>query len=149
MYSEYLPLLLNTEHRESPSYYADLYRKNDVTRCHVIKLGPNNDNAAKDALRTWPKGLQVGGGINLDNAQDWLDAGASKVIVTSYLFPDSKFSIKRLQELCLKIGKDKLVVDVSCRRSGNQWVVAMNKWQTMTDMVVDKGIIKKRADRNE
>jgi phosphoribosylformimino-5-aminoimidazole carboxamide ribotide isomerase len=59
------------------------------------------------------------------------------------LFPDSKFSIKRLQELSLKIGKDKLVVDVSCRRSGSQWVVAMNKWQTMTDMVVDKGISKK------
>ncbi|KAI8329923.1 hypothetical protein BC941DRAFT_441617 [Chlamydoabsidia padenii] len=137
---ESAPGILHTNFvsKESPSYYADLYRKNDVTRCHVIKLGPNNDCAAKEALRTWPQGLQVGGGINLDNAQEWINAGASKVIVTSYLFPDSKFSLERLRELYRKVGKDKLVVDVSCRRSGNQWVVAMNKWQTLTDMVVNK-----------
>jgi phosphoribosylformimino-5-aminoimidazole carboxamide ribotide isomerase len=57
-----------------------LYKENNVTRCHVIKLGPNNDDAAKEALAAWPQGLQVGGGINLDNAQHWLSLGASKVI---------------------------------------------------------------------
>lgn len=50
-----------------------------MTRCHVIKLGPNNDDAAKEALAAWPQGLQVGGGITLHNAQQWLDFGASKV----------------------------------------------------------------------
>ncbi|ORZ05232.1 Phosphoribosylformimino-5-aminoimidazole carboxamide ribotide isomerase [Absidia repens] len=131
-------LRTNFVSKESPSYYADLYRKNNVTRCHVIKLGPNNDSAAKEALQTWPQGLQVGGGITLDNAQEWLDNGASKVIITSYLFPEAKFSLERLKAICQKVGKNNLVVDVSCRRSENQWVVAMNKWQTMTDMIVNK-----------
>ncbi|CAO3640818.1 unnamed protein product [Cunninghamella blakesleeana] len=107
-------------------------------QCHVIKLGPNNDVAAKEALQAWPKGLQIGGGITLENAQEWLDMGASKVIVTSYLFPNATFSLSRLQELCEKVGKRNLVIDVSCRRRENQWIVAMNKWQTLTDMVVNK-----------
>ncbi|KAI9304071.1 Phosphoribosylformimino-5-aminoimidazole carboxamide ribotide isomerase [Cunninghamella echinulata] len=124
--------------KETPGYYANLYKKHNVKRCHVIKLGPNNDDAAKDALRTWPKGLQIGGGITLDNAQEWLDIGASKVIVTSYLFPNASFSLPRLQALCEKVGKENLVIDVSCRKRENQWIVAMNKWQTLTDMVVNK-----------
>ncbi|RCH78525.1 Enzyme that catalyzes the fourth step in the histidine pathway, partial [Rhizopus azygosporus] len=60
------------------------------------------------------------------------------VIVTSWLFPDGKFSLDRLKQLCERIGKDKLVVDVSCRRKDDKWIVAMNKWQTMTDMEVNK-----------
>ncbi|KAI8370536.1 uncharacterized protein BYT42DRAFT_548785 [Radiomyces spectabilis] len=123
---------------ESPRFYADLYKKHNITRCHVIKLGPNNDDAAKEALQAWPNGLQVGGGITTANAQQWLDFGASKVIVTSYLFPNAQFSLERLQEISAKVGKDRLVVDVSCRRRDNKWIVAMNKWQTMTDMEVNK-----------
>lgn len=81
-------------------------------------------------------GLQLGGGITLDNAQSWIDAGAAKVIVTSYLFPGAKFSLERLQAISKAVGKDRLVVDVSCRRRGSEWIVAMDKWQTMTDMKV-------------
>jgi phosphoribosylformimino-5-aminoimidazole carboxamide ribotide isomerase len=66
-------------YRETPCFYSKLYKENDVSRCHVIKLGPNNDEAAKEALQAWPGGLQVGGGITLDNAQEWLSLGASKV----------------------------------------------------------------------
>lgn len=98
--------------RESPSFYSRLYKDYEVTRCHVIKLGPNNDEAAKEALAAWPQGLQVGGGITLENAQQWLSYGASKVIVTSYLFPGAKFSKERLVQLCELVGKDRLVVDV-------------------------------------
>lgn len=83
-----------------------------MTRCHVIKLGPNNDEAAKEALAAWPQGLQVGGGISLENAQHWLSLGASKLIVTSYLFPGATFSKERLVQLCELVGKDRLVVDV-------------------------------------
>ncbi|KAG0317606.1 Enzyme that catalyzes the fourth step in the histidine pathway [Linnemannia gamsii] len=123
---------------EPPSYYANLYRKHNLTGAHVIKLGPGNDDAAKECLRTWPDGLQVGGGITLDNAQFWIDAGAAKVIVTSYLFPGAKFSLERLQAISEAVGKDRLVVDVSCRKRGTEWIVAMDKWQTMTDMKVNK-----------
>lgn len=65
--------------RHPPSYYAELYRKHNLTGGHVIKLGPKNDEAARQALETWSGSLQVGGGITSDNAQEWLDAGASKV----------------------------------------------------------------------
>ncbi|PHZ10306.1 Phosphoribosylformimino-5-aminoimidazole carboxamide ribotide isomerase [Rhizopus microsporus ATCC 52813] len=131
-------LTTNFVSEEKPSYYSKLYKDNNITRCHVIKLGPNNDEAAKEALQTWPGGLQVGGGITIDNAEYWLSLGASKVIVTSWLFPNGKFSLDRLKQLCERIGKDKLVVDVSCRRKDDKWIVAMNKWQTMTDMEVNK-----------
>ncbi|KAK4048584.1 Enzyme that catalyzes the fourth step in the histidine pathway [Microbotryomycetes sp. JL221] len=119
-----------------PSYFADLYKQHKLTGGHVIKLGPGNDDAAKQALQAWPNGLHLGGGINELNAQQWLDAGAQKVIVTSYLFPSAKFDLNRLRSLSERIGKDKLVVDV--RRRGNNWIVAMNRWQDLTDMEVNE-----------
>ncbi|GAN05160.1 5-profar isomerase [Mucor ambiguus] len=134
-------LTTNFVSEETPSFYSKLYKENQVSRCHVIKLGPNNDEAAKEALQAWPGGLQVGGGITLENAQEWLSLGASKVIVTSYLFPDARFSLERLAELAKLVGKDKLVVDVSCRKKNDKWVVAMDKWQKMTDMEVNKGML--------
>ncbi|KAI8909369.1 Phosphoribosylformimino-5-aminoimidazole carboxamide ribotide isomerase [Powellomyces hirtus] len=121
-----------------PAYYAANYRTHGLSGAHVIKLGSDNDAAAKEALAAWPKGLQVGGGITIDNAQEWLDAGAHKVIVTSWLFPNAKFSSARLEALCAKIGKESIVVDVSCKRRGDKWIVAMNKWQTPTDTEVNK-----------
>ncbi|EIE90822.1 phosphoribosylformimino-5-aminoimidazole carboxamide ribotide isomerase [Rhizopus delemar RA 99-880] len=96
-------LTTNFVSEEQPSYYSKLYKDNQVTRCHVIKLGPNNDEAAKEALETWPGGLQVGGGITIDNAEYWLSLGASKVIVTSWLFPEGKFSLDRLVQLCERV----------------------------------------------
>ncbi|GAA5829293.1 hypothetical protein JCM11251_004995 [Rhodosporidiobolus azoricus] len=119
------------------AYYASLYRKHNLRGGHVIKLGPGNEEAAKSALQAWPNSLQVGGGINESNAQEWIDAGAEKVIVTSYLFPSAKFDEDRLRRLSEKIGKERLVVDVSCRRKGDTWVVAMDRWQVMTDMEVN------------
>ncbi|GAA5857595.1 hypothetical protein JCM5353_006873 [Sporobolomyces roseus] len=119
-------------------FYAKLYRENGLTGGHVIKLGPGNDDAARAALKEWKNGLHVGGGISEDNAQEWIDAGAEKVIVTSYLFPKAKFDLERLQRLAKKVGKERLVVDVSCRRRENKWVVAMNRWQDLTDMEVNQ-----------
>ncbi|OJA19017.1 hypothetical protein AZE42_00385 [Rhizopogon vesiculosus] len=140
---------------QPPEYFAAKYRDSDLEGGHVIKLGPRNDDAARRALEEWRGHLQIGGGITADNAIEWLDAGASKVIVTSYLFPDGHFSLKRLQTISSLIGKDKLVVDVrhvvsftlatseshvklSCRRRGDGWFVAMNKWQDITTMEVNK-----------
>ncbi|KAJ7368302.1 Phosphoribosylformimino-5-aminoimidazole carboxamide ribotide isomerase [Mycena albidolilacea] len=138
--SEAAPETLKTNFVSSQSagYFARLYRDNSLEGGHVIKLGSGNDAAARDALSAWPGGLQIGGGINDTNAQGWLDAGASKVIVTSYLFPDAKFSLERLKALSAAVGKDRLVVDVSCRKRGDGWFVAMNKWQDITDMEVNE-----------
>lgn len=126
------------------SHYAQLYRDYNVKGCHVIKLGSNpaNDDAAKLALSTWPHNLQVGGGINLDNAQYWLIQGASHVILTSWLFTKNKqdkmeLDFDKLQSISNLIGKEKLIVDLSCRtvieNDKANWYVAMNKWQTITD----------------
>ncbi|RGB36528.1 Phosphoribosylformimino-5-aminoimidazole carboxamide ribotide isomerase [Rhizophagus diaphanus] len=123
---------------EKPSYYANLYKQYNLTGAHVIKLGLGNDEAAKECLAAWPGGLQIGGGITLENAEEWLNASAEKIIVTSYLFPDAKFSLSRLQDLSAKIGKEKIVVDISCRKKNNKWIIAMNKWQTLTDMEVNE-----------
>ncbi|KAI8825329.1 Phosphoribosylformimino-5-aminoimidazole carboxamide ribotide isomerase [Chytriomyces cf. hyalinus JEL632] len=127
------------------SHYANLYKDNSLTGAHVIKLGPGNDQAALDALHAWPHGLQVGGGITIDNAEYWLVEGkAAKIIVTSWLFPNAKFDLVRLRQLADRVGKDKIVVDVSCKKVINpttnttEWIVAMDKWQTLTDMAVNQ-----------
>ncbi|KAI9767062.1 MAG: Enzyme that catalyzes the fourth step in the histidine pathway [Candelina submexicana] len=104
-------------------------------------LGPGNDEAARSALAEWDGGLQVGGGITAENAAQWIEWGAEKVIITSYLFPDAKFSMDRLKAVVSALDNDKkkLVIDLSCRRKGDSWFVAMNKWQTLTDMEVNYG----------
>ncbi|KAH8653465.1 phosphoribosylformimino-5-aminoimidazole carboxamide ribotide isomerase [Xylariales sp. PMI_506] len=126
-------------------HFAGLYRDNGLAGAHVIMLGPNNDTAAREALAAWPGGLQVGGGINDQNAREWIENGAEKVIITSYLFPSGKFSQEHLDAVLKALGgdKEKLVVDLSCRRKGDdQWFVAMNKWQTITNMEVNQESIK-------
>ncbi|KKA28802.1 hypothetical protein TD95_002875 [Thielaviopsis punctulata] len=128
-----------------PAHFSALYRDNKLTGAHVIMLGPGNIEAAKEALATWRGGLQVGGGITEKNAAEWVEAGAEKVIITSYLFPDGKFSQERLHAVLAALGNDKskLVIDLSCRRTGDsRWHVAMNKWQTLTDMEINEESIK-------
>lgn len=121
------------------AHYAQLYKHYNVLNSHVIKLGPNCDDAAELALRTWPRGLQIGGGINASNAQSWIEKGASKVIVTSYLFPGGSLDRERLQKLEKAVGKVNLVIDLSCRRvAGKGWVVTMDRWQRLTDFVLSQ-----------
>ncbi|PHH67724.1 hypothetical protein CDD80_571 [Ophiocordyceps camponoti-rufipedis] len=105
------------------AHYAALYRDNRLEGAHVIMLGPGNDEAVHDALQAWPGCLQVGGGITDANARSWLDAGASKIIVTSFLFPDARFSQARLDAVLEALGgdTDKLVIDLSCRRENDGW----------------------------
>ncbi len=122
---------------KSPAWFAETFRNDHLAGGHVIKLGPGNDYAAREALAAWPGGLQIGGGIHAGNAAAWLDAGASHVIVTSALFDtDGKFLEPTLLELVKIIGREKLVIDLSCRRASNGWTVAMNRWQTLTDLEV-------------
>ena len=110
-------------------WFAQKYADDQLTGGHVIKLGPGNEAAALSALRAYPQGLQVGGGINLDNASKWLDAGASHVILTSWLFnAEGRFQGERLDQLVAAVGKERIVLDLSCKRNGAGWTVAMNRW---------------------
>uniref|UniRef100_L7JDF1 1-(5-phosphoribosyl)-5-[(5-phosphoribosylamino)methylideneamino] imidazole-4-carboxamide isomerase n=1 Tax=Pyricularia oryzae (strain P131) TaxID=1143193 RepID=L7JDF1_PYRO1 len=126
-----------------PAHFARLYRDANLVGAHVIMLGPGNDVAAKESLAAWPGGLQVGGGITDKNAAEWIANGADKVRL------NSRFSQSRLDAVLAALGNDKskLVIDLSCRRRDTgpepKWVVAMNKWQTLTDMEVNQDSIKK------
>jgi phosphoribosylformimino-5-aminoimidazole carboxamide ribotide isomerase len=129
-----------------PAWFAETFRRDALTGGHVIKLGPGNDDAAREALAAWPGGLQIGGGISTANAKEWLDAGASHVIVTSALFDrDGKFLSETLDALVKAIGADKLVIDLSCRRTSSGWTVAMNRWQTLTDLDVTPATLDRLA----
>jgi len=123
---------------ESAGYFAERYRDDGLVGGHVIQLGQGNQQAAKEALAAWPFGLHLGGGVTPTNARQWLADGAEKVIVTSYLFDAGNLSQQRLAELSAVVGRGELVVDVSCRRVGDQWRVATDRWQTVTDTVVDR-----------
>jgi phosphoribosylformimino-5-aminoimidazole carboxamide ribotide isomerase len=132
---------------EKPSgWFAERFRLDGLTGGHVIKLGAGNDAAAREALAAWPGGLQIGGGIHAGNATEWLDAGASHVIVTSALFDTGgRFLENSLRALVAAIGGERLVIDLSCRRTPDGWTVAMNRWQTPTDLRVDHATLDRLA----
>ncbi len=121
----------------APSWFSRLFRGDQLLGGHIIKLGAGNDAAARDALQGWPNGMQIGGGIGIRNAAEWLEAGASHVIVTSALFDQSGiFQKSVLEDFRREIGPEKLVLDLSCLRSKDGWVVAMNRWQTLTNLTL-------------
>lgn len=122
---------------KSPGWFAGKFREDALTGGHVIMLGGGNEQAAREALGEWRGGLQVGGGIRRENAAGWLEAGASHVIVTSALFDrEGIFLLDALEGIVGEVGKDRLVIDLSCRRVEDGWVVAMNRWQKLTEMAL-------------
>ncbi|CAA0125718.1 Imidazole glycerol phosphate synthase subunit HisF [BD1-7 clade bacterium] len=127
------------------AWYASLYRDNKLTGGHVIALGPGNEEQALLALSAWPNGLQFGGGVKPENAEKYLKAGASHVIVTSYLFDGDTFSWEKLDAIKAVTGKDKLVLDLSCRRADNGWYIATNRWQTVTQTPVNAETLEQLA----
>ena len=101
---------------EKPAaWFAEMYRRDGLRGGHVIQLGAGNEAAAREALAAFPGGLHIGGGVNLDNARAWLDAGASHVIVTSWVFRDGQLDFDRVRALIAAIGKERLVLDLSQR----------------------------------
>lgn len=130
-----LGLQENFVSERSAGEFADMFRQDALSGGHVIKLGAGNEQAAQEALSTWPGGLQIGGGIRRENASEWLTAGASHVIVTSSIFSkEGIFLPEELTALSAEVGKEQLILDLSCKRVGDKWMVAMNRWQTVTDL---------------
>jgi phosphoribosylformimino-5-aminoimidazole carboxamide ribotide isomerase len=130
----------------SASWYAELYKKDNLRGGHVIMLGPGNEDEARAALRAFPGGLQIGGGINAENARQWLDAGASHVIVTSWVFREGKVDWERLKQLNEAVGKDHLVIDLSCRRRDGDYFVVTDHWQKFTEVKVNVDSTRKFAE---
>ena len=129
---------------EKPAaWFAELYKRDGLFGGHVIMLGAGNENEARSALQTFPGGLQIGGGINSANARDWLDAGASHVIVTSWVFREGRVDWQRLGELVKTIGKNRLVLDLSCRKRGEDYFVVTDRWQKFTELAVNEETFEK------
>jgi phosphoribosylformimino-5-aminoimidazole carboxamide ribotide isomerase len=155
---------------EKPAaWFAELYKRDNLFGGHVIMLGAGNETEARSALKTFPGGLQIGGGINSANARDWLDAGASHVIVTSWVFREGKVNWERLGDLVKAIGKEKLVLDLSCRKGRarhsvraavesskpgaqgtdapyHDYFVVTDRWQKFTELVVNEETLKKLSE---
>ena len=128
------------------SWFAELYRRDGLMGGHVIKLGPGNDAAALAALAAFPGGLHLGGRGDADNATGWLEAGASHVIVTSWVFRDGQLDWERLKSLVGVIGKQRLVLDLSCRRRGADYFVVTDRWQKFTELTVSRETLVRLAD---
>lgn len=126
-------------------YYASLYKSKALSGGHIIILNPvGNEYYDKDikiaasALKAYPGGLQIGGGINDTNAKSFLDLGASHVIVTSFVFKNGIINYDALKKLLKVIGKERLVLDLSCRKKDDKYYIVTDRWQTFTDTVLDE-----------
>ncbi|MDT8717639.1 phosphoribosylformimino-5-aminoimidazole carboxamide ribotide isomerase [Clostridium sp. 19966] len=124
------------------SYYAEMFKRDKLIGGHVIMLGKGNDEEALKALRAYRGGLQIGGGIKDENCEIYLENGASHVIVTSYVFKDGEINFHNLNKLVAKIGKERLVLDLSCREKQGEYFVVTDRWQKFTKVKIEKNTIK-------
>lgn len=134
-------LLTNFTALQPASWFAELYRQDELIGGHIIKLGPGNDTAALSALAVWPGGMQIGGAITAENGGYWLDHGASHVIVTSYVFREGIIDEDRLQRLVQAVGRERLVLDLSCRRRGEDYYIVTDRWQRFTQVVITEEVL--------
>ena len=138
---------------QDASFFAELYKGLGLAGGHIILLNPASSEyyeetkrQALEALKVYPGGLQIGGGITPENAEEFLNAGASHVIVTSYVFKDGKLHYDRLQSLMEIVGKDRLVLDLSCRKKDGAYYIVTDRWQKYTDEKLNKETILKLSD---
>ena len=135
---------------QEADYFADMYKKDGLTGGHVILLNPASSEyyaktkeQALKALRAYPEGLQIGGGITAENAAEYIEAGASHVIVTSYVFKNGEIQWENLENLCAAVGKEHVVLDLSCRKKDDKYYIVTDRWQTFTNVVLDEAILEK------
>ncbi|XP_021289100.1 1-(5-phosphoribosyl)-5-[(5-phosphoribosylamino)methylideneamino] imidazole-4-carboxamide isomerase, chloroplastic isoform X2 [Herrania umbratica] len=138
-----LTLVTNFESDKSAAEFAKLYKKDRLKGGHVIMLGADllSKAAAIEALHAYPGGLQVGGGINLDNCLSYIEEGASHVIVTSYVFNNGQMDLERLKGLVCVVGKQRLVLDLSCRKKEDKYAIVTDRWQKFSDVYLDEEVL--------
>lgn len=139
--------------KSDASWYASLYKDKGLSRGHVILLNHKDSEyyestkaQAISAIKGYPMGLQVGGGITPDSACEFLEAGASHVIVTSYVFSDGRINMDNLERMVRAVGKEKLVLDLSCKKTDRGYVVVTDRWQRLTDQVLDERLLMGLSD---
>lgn len=142
----------NFASEDGADYFAKLYRRDGLTGGHVILLNAADSDyyemtktQAMEALRAYPGGLQIGGGITAENAAEYLEAGASHVIVTSYIFQNDHINWEHLMKLEEAVGREHIVIDLSCRKKEQDYYVVTNRWQTFTDVKLSTDILDELA----
>lgn len=137
---------------QDAAFFANLYKNAGLRGGHIILLNSVSSEyyeatreQAVSALRAYPGGLQVGGGITAHNAAEYLEAGASHVIVTSYVFHDGRIDYGRLQELADAVGKEHLVLDLSCKKVDGEYRIVTDRWQKLTEERVTYELMDKLA----
>jgi len=127
------------------AFYADFYKKDHLKGGHIIMLNSVDSEyyeatklQAIKALNTYQNGLQIGGGITAENAREYLEAGASHVIVTSYVFKNGQIDMEHLEKIRTAVGKERLVIDLSCRKKENEYYIVTDRWQKFTDIQVNE-----------
>lgn len=132
----------------SADFYAEKYKKDGLVGGHIILLNSKDSEyyevtkaQALLALETYPGGMQIGGGITAENAKEYIEAGASHVIVTSYVFKDGEVSWSNLEKLVHAIGKEHIVLDLSCRKKDGDYYIVTNRWQTFTDVKISEEML--------
>ena len=130
---------------QDAAFYAKLYKKYDLKGGHIILLNGKDSSyyeatksQAVNALKAYPGGMQIGGGINDENAYEYLEKGADKVIVTSFVFKNGQISYDNLEKLVEAVGKERLVLDLSCRKKDGQYYIVTDRWQKYTDVVLNQ-----------
>ena len=145
--------LINFASDYNADFYAELYKRDGLTGGHVILLNAKTSEyyeatkaQAMSALRTYRGGLQIGGGITADNAAEYLKAGASHVVVTSYVFKDGEIHWPNLKKLVAAVGREHVVLDLSCRKKDEKYYVVTDRWQTFTNVEVNSQLLDDMAE---
>lgn len=130
------------------AYYGNMYRNDGLYGGHIIILNPMGSEyyeeskiQALKALRAFPGGMQVGGGINDKNAYEFLNAGASHVIVTSFVFKNGEINYDNLNSISKSVGSEHLVLDLSCRKRDGKYYIVTDRWQKFTDVCLNEKVI--------
>ncbi len=130
-------------------YYATLYKNAGLKGGHIILLNPKDSQyyeddvlQAKKALAAYNNGLMIGGGINNENACEFLKAGASHVIVTSYVFKNGEILFDNLERIKRETGKEHLVLDLSCRKKDGDYYIVTDRWQKFTNVKITGKLMK-------
>ena len=133
-------------------YFAEMYKRNGLRGGHVILLNPPSSEyyeaalrQARAALMAYPLGLQIGGGIHADNAESFLEMGASHVIVTSYVFKDGRIRWENLERLRKAVGKEHVVIDLSCRKKEGEYYIVTDRWQKFTEVRLSLQVLEEIA----
>lgn len=133
---------------QDAAFYAGIYKRDGLPGGHVILLNPVSSPfygatkaQAMKALKEYPGGLQLGGGVNEKNAPEFLEAGASHVIVTSYVFRNGQIHYGNLERLATEIGRERLVLDLSCRKKNEDYYIVTDRWQKFTEVRLDERVL--------